>query len=473
MNTVCKNEQVVLGSTGRREIVGKFNGGTITSDGGVVLLQEAEKRVGIIRLLSGCFEDFRDPGRIEHTVEQLLSQRIYGLCSGYEDLNDHDTLRIDPMFGLICGKADPSGNDRKHERDKGKPLAGKSTLNRMELSVSGKAAQDDRYKKISADTKKMNEVFAEVFLKLSGDAPKLIFLDIDPTDVTLHGNQEGRHFHGYYDSYCYLPLYFFCGSHLLSVILRTADEDPAEGVEAELSRLVKRIREVWPNTWIIVRADSSFSRESNMKWCEDNGVDFIFGLSKNSRLLEIIREDLVDAAVQYTRTGRTARIFDDFEYQTVKTWSRPRRVISKAEYGMKGENPRFVVTSLRGGEYEDEQYMYKKVYCARGDMENRIKEQQYGLFSDRASAGIKTANELRMYFSAAGYVLMNAVRILGLTGSSMESAQCPVIRTKLLKIGAQIRITARKIWISWSENYPFRGIFLQSLGNIMKIPIPA
>ena len=472
MKTVCKNEKVVFGSTGRREIVGQFDGGTITSDGGGVLLQEAEKRVGVIRMLSECFEDFRDPGRTEHTVEQLLSQRIYGLCSGYEDLNDHDALRGDPLFGLICGKADPSGKDRKHERDRGKPLSGKSTLNRLELSAPGKAA-GDRYKKIVADTKKMNEVFVEVFLKLSGEAPEQIILDMDPTDVVLHGNQEGLHFHGYYDCYCYLPLYIFCGSHLLSVILRTADEDPAEGAEAELSRLVKRIREVWPDTRIIVRADSTFSRESIMKWCEDSGVDFIFGLSKNSRLTEIIPEDIVDAAVQYTGTGRTARIFDDFEYQTVKSWSRPRRVVSKAEYGCRKENPRFVVTSLRGGEYEEAKYMYKKVYCGRGDMENRIKEQQYGLFSDRASAGIISANELRMYFSAAGYVLMNAVRILGLSGTAMESAQCFTIRTKLLKIGAQIRITARKTWISWAENYPFRRIFLQALGNIMRIPVPA
>ena len=472
MNTVCKNENVEFGSIKGREIIGRFDGGSITSDGGSVLLQEAEKRVGVIRALSGCFEDHRDPLRIEHTVEQLLSQRIYGLCSGYEDLNDHDALRGDPLFGLICGKADPSGNDRRRERDRGKPLCGKSTLNRLELSVPDEA-EKDRYKKIVADTDKMDEVFVEVFLKLSGEAPEQIILDMDPTDVPLHGNQEGRHFHGYYDCYCYLPRYIFCGNHLLSISFHTADEDPAEGAEEELSRIVKRIREVWPDTRIIVRADSTFSRESLMKRCEDSGVGFIFGLSKNSRLIGIIREDLVDAAVRYTRTGRPARIFDDFEYRTVKTWSRPRRVISKAEYGGRGDNPRFVITSLSGGEYEDAQAVYEKVYCARGDMENRIREQQYGLFSDRASAGVKSANELRMYFSAAGYVLMNAVRILGLFGTGMESAQCFTIRTKLLKIGAQIRVTARKIWISWAENYPFRRIFMQVLGNIRKIPLPA
>ena len=472
MNTVCKNEKVIFGRKGRREIVGQFNGGTISSDGGSVLLQEAEDRVGVIRALTACFEDHRDPRRVEHTVEQMLRQRIFGLCSGYEDLNDHDILCGDPLFGLICGKEDPSGNDRKRERDKGKPLCGKSTLNRMELSVPGKA-ENDRYQRIAADTEKINDVFVEVFLKLSGEAPEQIILDMDPTDVALHGNQEGRHFHGYYDNYCYLPRYIFCGNHPVSVSFHTADRDPAEGAEAELSRIVKRIREVWPDTRIIVRADSTFSREPLMKWCEDSGVGYIFGLSKNSRLIGIIREDMVDAAVQYARTGRTARIFDDFEYQTVKSWSRPRRVISKAEHGMRGENPRFVVTSLTGGEYEDAQYMYKKVYCGRGDMENRIKEQQYGLFSDRMSAGIISANELRMYYSAAAYVLMNAVRILGLTGTVMESAQCFTIRPKLLKIGAQIKITARKIWISWAENYPFRRIFLQALGNIMKIPIPA
>jgi len=470
--TECKQNDLRFHGLGRRDVVARFDGGAITSDAGGALLRELEDRTGILQRFSDCFTDHRDPDLIEHTVLDLIKQRTFGLCLGYEDLNDHDDLRHDPLLAVLVGKTDPSGADRLRERDKGKALAGKSTLNRLELTPPG-ADADSRYKKIVADCKAIEKFFVDIFLD-SYDAPpsETIILDLDATDDPLHGHQLGRFFHGYYKSYCYLPLYIFCGEHLLSSKLRPSNIDAAAGSVQELDQIVRQIRSRWPMVKILIRADSGFCREAIMKWCEANHVDFVLGLAKNKRLKQEITAELSEAKSEFTQTGQAARVFKDFTYQTLESWSRARRVVGKAEHLAKGANPRFVVTSL-SSEQIDAATLYEQTYCARGDMENRIKEQQLYLFADRTSCETMRANQLRLYFSSTAYVLMTALRQFALQGTEMASAQCDTIRLKLLKIGAQVRVTFRKVWLSLAESYPYRALFLQVYHNLRTIqPIP-
>lgn len=469
MQTECTRKYDRFQALGRREIVAEFNGGTITSDGGVLLLREVEQRTAILSRFADSFTDYRNEKRIEHSVLSLVSQRVIGLALGYEDLNDHDHLARDQMLAIAVGKSDPTGMDRKSELDKGKPLAGKSTLNRLELTPSD-ATANSPYKKIVVSSKSVDNLFIDIFLESQGNNPKQIILDVDATDDPLHGNQEGRFFHGYYKAYCYLPLYIFCGEHLLCARLRTASNDGAAGTIEEFDRIVGRIRSVWPDTQIIVRGDSGFCREDIMVWCEDNDVDFILGLARNSRLEKEIHEELALAHALYQCSGKASRIFKDFCYKTRDTWRWQRRVVGKAEYLCKGANPRFVVTSFTATEYEA-QVLYEKMYCARGDMENRIKEQQLMLFADRTSTQKMHSNQIRLYFSSVAYVLVQALRRLGLAGTEMAKAQCDTIRLRLFKIGAKIQITVRKVWISFAEGYPFRKVFDQAFDNISKIPI--
>jgi hypothetical protein len=362
------------------------------------------------------------------------------------------------------GKKDPEGKSRKHERDEGKALAGKSTLNRLELTPED-ADGSCRYKKIAIQPEAVDELFITFFLQAHRRPPKEIVLDLDATDDPLHGHQEGRFFHGYYKHYCYLPLYIFCGEHLLCARLRVSSVDGAFGAVDELQRIVGKIRQAWPKVKVMIRADSGFCREEILKWCEDQDVGYVVGIAKNSRLIESIQTELDKAKARFEKTDEPARLFRDFTYRTRTTWSRERRVIGKAEHLAKGSNPRFVVTSLSTDEAEA-RWVYEDLYCARGDMENRIKEQQLYLFADRTSTQTMHGNQIRLWFSSVAYVLMHALRRLALRGTAMAKAQCHTIRLKLLKIGAQIRVTARRVWVSMAEGYPYREIFVKAFANL-------
>ena len=384
MKTECTTEQMEFHQLGRRAVIGRFDGGKISSDAGAVLLREVEKGTHILERLAGCFRDYRNEDRIEHPVGSLIRQRVYGIALGYEDLNDHDSLRHDVVMGLLSEKHDPSGRDRLREQDQGKAIAGKSTLNRLELTPED-ANEKSRYKKVVAESGKIDELMVAVFIESYQSAPSEVVLDVDATDDPLYGNQEGRYFHGYYSEYCYLPLYIFSGEHLLCARLRQANEDPASGVREELVRIVKKLREAWPGVRIILRGDSGFCRDEIMSLCEGEGqLDYVLGLAKNSRLIKEIGAEMAEAKQHYESQQQAARVFKDFRYRTRKSWSCERRVVGKAEYLAKGENPRFIVTSIASEEKQARE-LYEDFYCARGDMENRIKEQQLGLFADRTS----------------------------------------------------------------------------------------
>ena len=433
METQCIQEQMVFQQVGRREVIGRFDGGTISSDAGGVLLREVERRCEILKRLAGCFRDYRDPERIEHRVEELIKQRVYAIALGYEDLNDHDRLRHDVVMGVLCEKSDPRGRDRVRERDRGKAVAGKSTLNRLELTPEG-ANENSRYKKIVAQGEQIEEVMVDVCIESELQAPAEVVLDVDATDDPLYGKQEGRFFHGYYAEYCYLPLYIFWGEYLLCARLRKANEEPASGVVEELKRIVKKLRQAWPEVRIIIRGDSGFCRDQIMSFCEQNEkMDYVFGLAKNERLYKEIEAELLQAQQLHNSTAQAARVFKDFVYRTRMSWSRERRVVGKAEYLAKGANPRFVVSSI-SSEEKDARTLYEDFYCARGDMENRIKEQQLGLFADRTSTGWMRSNQLRLYFSSFAYILMQRLRQLGLNGTELAQAQCDTIRLKLFRL---------------------------------------
>jgi hypothetical protein len=450
MITECNAREFSFQGLGSRAVTARFDGGAITSDAGGLLLREVEAKTGILRRFAACFTDHRDPERVEHTVSELIFQRIFALALGYEDLNDHDTLRHDPLLAVLVGKADPTGQDRRRREDRGKSLAGKSTLNRLELTPVG-ADERSRYKKVVARHRDIESFFVEMFLALQPTQPKEIVLDFDATDDPIHGHQLGRFFHGYYDSYCYLPLYIFCGEHLLCAKLRPSDIDGAAGSVKQLAKIVERIRRVWPTVRIIVRADSGFCRENLICWCEGSHVHYVLGLAKNARLQRILGKEMHEAKLQFEVTGQASRVFKDFTYRTQKSWSRERRVVGKAEHLAKGSNPRFIVTSLPAEEF-DARMLYEDVYCARGEMENRIKEQQLCLFADRTSCATMRANQLRLWLSSAAYTLLMALRQLGLQGTEMATARCDTIRLKLLKLGALVRTTVRRVWISLSES---------------------
>jgi len=472
METECIREEMEFQQLERRAVVGRFDGGKISSDGGGLLLREVESRFHILkRLARDCFRDCRNRDRIEHTVESLIRQRIYGLALGYEDLNDHDRLRHDVVMGVLSEKPEPSGRDRVREQDHGKALAGKSTLNRLELTPED-ADEKSRYKKIVADSGAIDELMITLFIESYQGVPSEVVLDVDATDDPLHGNQEGKYFHGYYAEYCYLPLYIFSGKHLLCARLRPANEDPASGLCQELKRIVTRLRAVWPEVRIILRGDSGFCRDEVMSYCEGKDqIAYVLGLAKNSRLIKQIHTEMAQAEQIHHWTQKPARVFKfkDFRYRTRKSWSTERRVVGKAEYLAKGENPRFIVTSMASEEKQARE-LCEDFYCALGDMENRIKEQQLGLFADRTSTCWMRSNQLRLYFSSFAYILMHTLRRLGLEGTELAKAQCNTIRLKLFKIGAQIQVTVRKVWISFSENYPYFSLFQQVLYRLQQIP---
>jgi hypothetical protein len=451
--TECNQSSFGFEASGRREIVARFDGGTISSDGGAFLLRRTDKRLNLLSRLSECFLDGRNQNLVEHTIQEMLSQRIYGLALGYEDINDHEQLRRDPVFGILAGR------EALEE-----PLAGKSTLNRLELGTG----ITDRYKKITYWKDAIDELMVKVFIESHPSAPGEIVLDVDTTDLPLHGKQEGRFFHGYYDNYCYLPLYVFCGDHVLCARLREANHDASFGCLTEIRRIVVQLRAAWPEVKIVLRGDSGFCRNELMSWCESNGVDYVFGMARNQRLRKIIGQQMHDATQQWSRTGKPARVFTEFEYRTKKTkksgWDCARRVVAKAEHIDGKENPRFVVTSLTP-EQGAAQTLYEQLYCERGDMENRIKE-QFSLFADRVSTETMRANQMRLYLSAMAYILVSGLRRLGLKATELAQAQVSTIRTKLLKIGAQIRITVRKVWVSMASSYPWQDLYQQVWTNL-------
>jgi hypothetical protein len=437
-------------------VVAAFDGGTVTSDAGALLLKRTDEAIGLIDRLAGCFVDKRDPDLIEHTVRTLVGQRVFGLALGYEDLNDHEQLRHDPVFGVLLGKL-----EAKRRRECA-ALAGKSTLNRLELHSQEGV---DRYHKIRPVAEAMERLFVDLFIEAQGEAPKEVVLDLDTTDDPLHGHQEGRFFHGYYDSYCYLPLYIFCGEHLLVAKLRRSNIDGAAGAREELERIIGQMRERWPQTRFILRADSGFCREQLMSWCEENRVDYVFGLARNRRLVRSIGAELQAAATESAPNQQPARRFKELVYRTRKTWSRSRRVVAKAEHTGDKANPRFVVTSL-SAEKLSARALYEDFYCARGECENRIKEAQLDLFADRLSTATFRANQLRLWLASAAYVLMHALRRIGLASTELARACAHTIRLRLLKIGAVVRVSVRRVKLAMSESCPNQGEFIAAFHQL-------
>jgi hypothetical protein len=440
MMTDCSTDLFGFTEVEGREVVAAFDGGAITSDAGALLLGAADRAIGLINRFAGSFHDERRPELIEHKVATLVGQRVFGIALGYEDVNDHDDLRHDPIMAVLAGKLTA-------QREDCAPVAGKSTLNRLELSQ----LQPTRYHKISHNPVAIRGLFVDLFLEAHERPPSEIILDLDATDDPVHGEQEGRFYHGYYDCYCYLPLYVFCGRHLLASKLRVASIDAADGAVEEVARIVAHIRKRWPKVRILLRADSGFAREELMAWCEANGVHFLFGLAKNPRLIGKISAEMARAEAKSRRTGKPARCFKDFRWTTRDSWSRDRRVVAKAEFTAGEANPRFVVTSLKRSECKAK-YLYEKVYCARGEMENRIKECQLDLYADRTSTATMRANQLRLWFASMAYVLMCAVRRIGLQHTRFAKASCGTIRLKLLKIGALVRISVRRIKIAMASS---------------------
>jgi hypothetical protein len=447
MPTECSANLFGFAPVAGRTVVASFDGGTMTWDAGALLLGATDNVLGLTRRLAACFKDSRDPAYTEHAVETLVMQRVTGIALGYDDLNDHDQLRHDPVMAVLAGKLAAHRSDCA-------PLAGKSTLNRLERSQP----EPTRYARIAADTAAIEALFVDLFLDAYTKAPAQITLDLDATDDPLHGHQEGRFFHGYYDCYCYLPLYVFCGRHLLAAKRRRSNIDAAARAIEDLGRIVGRIRARWPRVRILLRADSGFCREAIMAWCEANRVDYVFGLARNVRLTAEIETQMQAARAEAEKAGKPARRFKDFRWSTLDSWSRTRRVIGKAEWTRGEANPRFIVTSLKPGEI-DARRLYEVIYCARGEMENRIKECQLDLFADRTSAATMRANQLRLWFTSFAYLLVCALRRIGLAHTQFATATCGTIRLKLLKIGALVRVSVRRIAVSMASACPVQHEF--------------
>lgn len=445
MPTQCIQPELDLGSSGGRKLVGAFDGGAITSNGGVALLAGADAKLGLAERLAACFTDHRVPDAIRHSLPDLLRQRIFGLALGYEDLIDHDALRFDPALTAVIDK--PGGT-----------LAGKSTLNRLEHA--DKIGQD-RHHKLDHAPDAIERLFVDLFLEAHREPPMRIVIDLDATDDPLYGEQEGRHFHGYYDCYCYLPLYIFCGRHLLAAKLRSSANDAANGATEEIARIVGHIRERWPNTTIVIRADSGFCRDDLMSWCEANNVQYVLGLAGNERLVAKIAPDMKAAERKAKRTGQPARVFTEFPYRTRKSWSAERRVVAKAEYTNGSANPRFIVTNVHPA-FGAPRFLYENVYCQRGEMENRLKECQGELFADRTPTPTMRANQLRLWLSSLAYVLMCAVRRIGLAGTELAVATCGTIRLKLLKLGARVTISVRRVKLAFASSCPDAAVIVMA-----------
>lgn len=469
MKTECIAEQLEFQGIGARCVVADFAAGHVTSDAGALLLREYDARRRIIQRLAECFEDYRDPERTEFGVAGLLAQRVIAIALGYEDVNDHDTLRNDPLLAVCAGREDVEGAQRRRERDKGSPLAGKSTLNRLEVCAE-RGGETKRYHRLTADFEKIDALLVELFLESFAAAPAEIILDFDTTDALLHGLQEERFFHGYYDAWCYTPLYVFCGDILVAVEMLSAHNSAVVPAHFVLRRLIAQIRARFPRVRVIVRGDSGFGDDLLMCLCEREGLDYVFGLQGNARLDRRIQDEKALARRLCQETGRPARVFCEFAYKPVKTWDRERRVVAKAEHLPDGPNPRFVVTSLGADEY-DPRALYEGLYCARGNMENRIKEQQLDLFADRCSTHWIRSNTLRLYEHAFAYVLVSGLRREALAGTPMEKSTCASIRLRLFKIGALVRVSVRRVCVHMSSAHPWQDVFQKAFAA-MRTPPP-
>jgi hypothetical protein len=462
--TDCKDQPLLFQDLGSRKVVADFSGGTLSSDGGVLLLRQVDQRLGLTRALAACFEDKRDLRYADHRIEELVAQRLLGLALGYEDLNDHDQLRLDPLLAVACQKRDPLGLDRLHQ--KGIALAGASTLNRLELSNT----KSTRYHKLSHDPAKVQACLLQMGVRCLPKHAQELVIDLDAMGYLLHGLQEGRHFRAYYDHYCYLPLYAFVGDIPLWAQLRTGDQDGAAGGAAALEQIVAAIRKRCRRARIIVRADSGFCREEIMAWCERQTpvVHYCVGLQKNSVLIDRLAPTLAQARARRCLTAApSVRVFAQFEYQTRKGWSRPRRVIGKAEVMAAGDNPRFIVTNLPVQGFKKDQdrtrfcpaRLYEELYCGRGEMENMLKQQVLDLESDRMSTHYLASNQLRLWFATLAYLLLERMRAWGLHGTELARATVGSVRLKLLKVAAQVSVSVRRVYVQLSSAYPLQAIF--------------
>ena len=453
MPTQCNTKPLEFEPHGRRRVVADFDGGPITSDAGALLLRRVDRLLALSDQVAACFTDHRDPKRTQYSLRTLIAQRIRGIALGYEDLNDHDQLRHDPVMALLSEKG---------RRPDSPPLAGKSTLNRLEHAPTDGPG---RYHKIDHDPEALQALLVEMFLQAHPDPPDEIILDLDATDDPLHGEQEQRFFHGYYNGYCYLPLYIFSGRHLLLALLRPANIDASADALKHVQRIVSHLRGVWPQVKILLRADSGFAREELMGWCEQHQVDYLFGLARNSRLQDAIAPEIDKAQALFNQQQQPVRLFTDLSYRTQKSWSRQRRVVAKAEVLPRGPNPRFVVTSLSAGDHSA-QPLYEQIYCARGEMENRIKEQQLDLFADRTSTRCFRANQLRPLMTSFAYVLVEGLRRGALQSTCLARATVGSIRLKLLKIGAQVTTSVRRIKVSMASGCPYQREFRRAWAHL-------
>ena len=473
--TECKNQPLLFQDLGCRKVVVDFSGGTLSSDGGVLLLRQIDLGLGLTRRLADCFGDQRDPVFVEHSVPELLAQRIYAQALGYEDINDHQQLRRDPLLATACGKKDPLGEDRIFHP--GPALAAPSTLNRLELSNH----KNSRCHKLPHDPKRIQDLLLEMGVRCLPKQAVEIVVDLDAMGHRLHGTQEGRHFNAYYDDYVYLPLYAFVGDIPLWAQLRTSDHGAAHGVVPALEQMVRAIRRRCKKARILIRGDSGFCHNEIMTWCESQPeVYYCLGLGKNSVLLKRTERALMNARARQCLIGAApTRVFDEFEYQTQKTWSRARRVIAKAEVTVQGDNPRFLVTNLPGAGFREEKdktrftaaRLYEEFYCPRGEMENVLKQQVLDLKADRMSTHYLASNQLRLWLAIFAYLLMERVRAVGLAGSQLAQATVGSVRLKLLKVAAQVRVCVRRVYVQLSIAYPLQELFKRCHRRLMSMPL--
>jgi hypothetical protein len=476
--TIATQKQPLLFTDlGSRRVQVDFSGGTLSTDAGALLLRQVDANLGLTAELAQCFYDERDPVWVDHSVQELLCQRLFGTALGYEDINDHQRLRLDPLLAVACGKTDPLGEQRVLPQHRGIALAAPSTLNRLELSNN----KDTRCHKLPHDPAKMEACLLKMGVRCLPKHAQEIVLDLDAMGHRLHGFQEGRHFNAYYDDYCYLPLYAFVGDFPLWAQLRTAEHEAAHGVVPALEKMVAALRQRCRKARIIVRGDSGFGREEIMAWCEGQPeVYYCLGLAKNSVLIDKLGPALAQARARHCLTGTASvRAFSEFEYRTHDSWSRSRRVIGKAEVMNAGENPRFVVTNLPAGGFEDDQdqnrfspaRLYEELYCARGEMENLLKQQVLDLHADRMSTQYMASNQFRLWEAMFAYLLLERLRTQGLAGTELERATAGSLRLKLLKIAAQVRVSVRRVYVQMSSACPLQELFRLCQRRLMAIPL--
>ena len=475
MTTECsaseRDVKLDVGQVGTRRVQAEFTAEHISSDGGCLLLEKADDLLGLTRRMAACFVDRRDPERTEHSVQQLVAQRVYGLVLGHEDLNDHAQLSRDTLLATAVGKGDPQGARRRQPKDRGQPLASPASLGRLEHapSVQDGADSDVSGAPLGCDTEALAQSFVETFIAFyesQHGVPTELVLDADPTDLPLHGRQQGRFYHGYYRHDCYLPMMLFCGPYPLAATLRTANIDGCAGITDMLGPIVARLRAKWPEVQLTFRGDGAFCREEVLSWLENHTMQYAIGMAKNARLKKLLAPQMLQASAKYTLSGQASRSFARFSYRTKDSWSRSRSVVGKAEHLAKGENPRFVVTNIPESRY-DTRALYEAFYCARGEMENRIKE-QLSLFADRMSSSVFATNQRRLWFSMAAHWLVLVVREVGLSGTVLAKAQAPTLRSKLFKLGALVTVSVRRVWVRFSRAFAYRDVFAQALRRLQQ-----